>query len=527
MMRLMVLMLVMVVNLIGPVVDVFAEKRPNILFAISDDQSFPHASAYGTKWVKTPGFDRVAKEGLLFTRCYTPNAKCAPSRSIIITGRNTWQLEEAGNHWPVFPMKFKSFAEALNESGYHVGYTGKGWGPGIAKHANGKRRELLVKGYQKFTKKPPARAISGRDYARNFDAFLKDNEGDKPWFFWYGCTEPHRAYQYKVGVEKGGKRLSDIDKVPGFWPDTEKVRHDMLDYAYEIEHFDDHLVKMLKTLEAQGELENTIVVVTSDNGMPFPRVKGNAFEYSNHLPLAIMWPRGIKKPGRVVDDYVNFIDFAPTFIEVAGLAWDKTGMARTNGRSLTDVFNSEKSGKVNPERDHVLIGKERHDMGRPNDWGYPIRGIVKDGFLYLRNYENSRWPSGNPETGYLNTDGSPTKSLILEMRRSGKDQRYWQINFGKYPEEQLFQLDNDPECLKNLAKEKGYQTIKDEMKKLMIEKLKGENDPRMAGKGEVFDQYEYSDKRTRGFYERFMRGELKRGAAGWVNPGDFESKKLD
>ena len=191
----------------------------------------------------------------------------------------------------------------------------------------------------------------------------------------------------------------------------------MLDYAYEIEYFDSHLQKMLKKLEETGELENTIVVVTADNGMPFPRIKGQVYEYSNHLPLAIMWPNGIKKPGRVVNDFVNFIDFAPTFLELAGLTVDKAGMQPVSGLSLTDIFYSDKEGTVNPDRNFELVGKERHDVGRPNDEGYPVRGILKDGYLYLRNFKPDRWPAGNPETGYLNCDGSPTKTYILNTRR--------------------------------------------------------------------------------------------------------------
>ena len=97
------------------------KPRPNILFAVADDISFPHMGAYGPSWVSTPGFDRVAQEGLLFSRAYTPNAKCAPSRSIILTGRHSWQLGAAANHWPYFPEEFRTYAEALSEHGYHVG----------------------------------------------------------------------------------------------------------------------------------------------------------------------------------------------------------------------------------------------------------------------------------------------------------------------------------------------------------------------------------------------------------------------
>ena len=98
------------------------------------------------------------------------------------------------------------------------------------------------------------------------------------------------------------------------------MRNDILDYAFEIEHFDNHLVRMLEILEKRGELENTIVIVTADNGMPFPRAKGQVYEYSNHVPLAIMWGKGIKNPGRKIFDFISFIDFAPTLLEVAGVS---------------------------------------------------------------------------------------------------------------------------------------------------------------------------------------------------------------
>src|SRR5687768_9669633 len=88
-----------------------ADSQPNILFAIADDWG-RHAGAYGTPWINTPNFDRVAKQGLLFTQAFTPNAKCAPSRAIILTGRYSWQLEEAANHMCYFPAKFKSYPEA-------------------------------------------------------------------------------------------------------------------------------------------------------------------------------------------------------------------------------------------------------------------------------------------------------------------------------------------------------------------------------------------------------------------------------
>ncbi|MDE0835501.1 MAG: sulfatase [Akkermansiaceae bacterium] len=499
-----------------------ATAKPNILFAIADDWGL-HAGAYGTKWVKTPNFDRVAKEGVLFKNAYTPLAKCAPSRAVVITGRYPWQLDEAGNHLAYFPTKFKSWPEALMEHDWHVGITGKGWGPGSAKDAAGKPRLITGKQYAKRRAKPTASGINPNDYAANFTDFLNDNPDGKPWCFWYGALEPHRRYEFESGIKKGGKKLSDIDLVPGYWPDNDTVRTDMLDYAYEVEHVDKHLGRMLAELEKRGLLENTIVIVTSDHGMPFPRVKGYAYENANHIPLAIRWPAGIAKADRVISDFVDFTDLAPTILDLAGISEPESGMAQISGKSLRPILESKSSGQVVAGRDHVLIGKERTDLGRPHDQGYPIRGIIRDGFLFLKNYEPDRWPAGNPETGYLDTDGSPTKTLILELGRKDRNDKYWRLNFGKRPGMELYDISKDTDCVKNLAENPEYTKRRNRLNELMTTELKAQEDPRMFGKGEVFDNY--TPTSTPGFYERFMKGDKPR--TGWVNPSDFEKEPLD
>jgi len=495
--------------------------RPNILFAIADDWG-KHAGAYGTRWVRTPAFDRVAQQGVLFQNAYTPNAKCAPSRAAILTGRNSWQLKEAGNHLSYFPAEFKGWGEALAEQGWTVGHTQKGWGPGVAKDAQGKPRQLTGKAFNALKAEPPTSGISRNNYAGNFAAFLDAAPANQPWAFWYGAIEPHRGYEFGSGIAKGGKKLADIDHVPGYWPDNETVRTDMLDYALEVEHFDAHLGRMLAELEKRGQLENTLVIVTSDHGMPFPRVKGNAYEFANHVPMAAMWPRGITKPGRVVEDMVSFIDLAPTVIEVAGLTWAQSGMAPSPGRSLTEIFRSEKSGQITAERDHVLIGKERNDIGRPRDEGYPTRGIIQGGMLYLRNFEPTRWPAGNPETGYLDSDGGATKSFILQAHRQNPGDRFWALCFGMRPGEELYDLRADPDCLNNLAASSTEKLTA--LKEILDAQLTKQGDPRMTGQGALFDRYEHANPAHVGFYEKFMRGEKLN--TGWVNPSDYEPAPL-
>ena len=493
-----------------------SESKPNIIFVISDDQSYPHCSIYGTKWVRTPGFDRVAKEGLLFNHAYTTNAKCSPSRSTILTGRDSWLLEEATNHVPFFPEKFTTFPEILKESGYKTGKTGKGWAPGVSLK-KGKKRDLIGKDYSKSKVVPPAKFISDNDYSGNFKIFLDDKEDNQPFFFWVGGLEPHRRYDYEAGIKFGGKKIEQIEKVPKYWPNSDNIKTDILDYAFEIEYFDSHLVRILNELEKRNLLENTIIVVTSDNGMPFPRVKGQVFPYDNRLPLAIRWGKGIKNPGREINDFVSFSDFAPTFLELARIDLANHKMEDFSGVSWRDIFNDK---LINKKRDYIIIGKERHDVGRENDNGYPVRGIITDQYFYSINFKPERWPAGNPETGYLNTDGSPTKSEILNLRRKGINENYWNLSFGKRDQETLYDLKKDPDCIKNIAKFDKYTSLKDSLKKILIEDLTKNKDPRITGEGDIFDNYIYAEKRTRNFYKRFMNGESL--DSDWVNPSDFE-----
>jgi arylsulfatase A-like enzyme len=513
-----------VLSLVAGVKENCAADRPNILLAIADDWSCGHAGAYGCQWVATPNFDRIAKDGILFRHAYTPNAKCAPSRATILTGRYSWQLEEAGNHICVFPPKYGGYVERLAAEGYFAGYTGKGWGPGIANDAAGKSRQITGQAYSRRKAEPPAKGISRNDYAANFKDFLGDVPEQTPWVFWFGTTEPHRGYEFKSGVRLG-KQLSDIDRVPGYWPDNETIRHDMLDYAIEVEHFDTHLGRIVKALEEAGQLDNTLIVATSDHGMPFPRVKGQAYADSNHIPLAIRWPGGIKGVARIVDDFVNFSDLAPTFLEAARVADRGPIMQPTSGQSLFDIFGSMKSGQVNPARDHVLVGKERHDVGRPSNAGYQIRGIRQGDWLYIKNFETDRWPACNPETGYLNCDGGPTKTDILELRRRGEDLAFWNLCFGKRPAEELYHVKNDPDCTESLAAVAEHASWMKKLSTRMEDELRQQGDPRMFGEGDVFDKYPYSNPGSDRFYERYMAGEQVR--AGWVRPSDFEAAPLD
>lgn len=472
-----------------------AHAAPNILFAISDDQSYPYASAYGSKSVQTPAFDRLAGEGVLFHNAFAPAPQCSPCRAAILTGRNIWEIEEAGTHSSYFPKKFPVFTRELESIGYHVGYTGKPWGPGNYEDA-GWTRNPVGTGYNDATLTPPTSGIKANDYAGNFEDFLTQRRDDQPFFFWFGASEPHRGYEYGSGV-KAGKKLADAE-VPGFLPDNETVRNDVLDYAREIDWFDQHLGQMLAMLEEAGELENTIVVVTADNGMPFPAAKANLQEYGTHVPLVISGP-SFFKGGREVQDLASLIDLAPTFLELAGA--DR--MRGLTGRSLLPFL--EKGAE---HRSHVLTGRERHSHSHPDNHGYPARAIRTDDFLYVWNVKPDRWPAGIPvpeglteaqlngsvsrdfksvADGYADIDGSPSKTVILENSETYAEQ--FALAVAKRPGEQLYDIRRDPDCVNDLANDPEFDTVRNELRQRLLAELRGQNDPRVSGTGNVIESY--------------------------------------
>ena len=469
------------------------QDRPNILLAIADDWSHQHAGVYGSDWVKTPTFDRIAREGVLFHNAFTSNPKCSPSRASMLTGRNTWQLEEAVNHFGVFSAKYRVYTDLLEEAGYFVGYTGKGWGPGDYE-AGGFKRNPAGPAFNRHRLDPPLRGISSRDYAANFEAFLEARDPDQPFCFWYGGLEPHRSFEQGAGM-RSGKRLEDV-KLPAYYPDSDVIRSDLLDYSLEVEWFDRQLGKMIRILEERGELENTFILVTSDHGMPFPRVKSQIYEDGFHLPLAVRWSQGIEG-GRRVDDFINASDFAPTFLELAGLR----AHPQMTGKSFLNLLESGRSGLIDATRNRMLVGKERHDLGRPHDWGYPIRAIRTPDYLYIRNYEPDRWPAGNPETGYPNSDPGPTRSLLLR-RFNG----FYKLSFGKRPQEELYRISDDPDCVTNLADQPEFKKTREELRREMERRLRDEKDPRVLGNAAVFDTYKYTGP-TGQAYDTWLRNQ--------------------
>ncbi len=463
-------------------------KRPNILFCISDDQSYPHAGIYGCTFVKTPAFDRIAKEGVLFHNAFISAPSCGPSRASVLSGQDFYRCREASMNHTMWSSSLRIYPDILEQAGYHIGHTGKGWAPGDWKAA-GIKHNPAGPGYNEHKMKTPTKYISPIDYAKNFQAFLKKRPEGAPFCFWYGGVEPHRPYESGSAL-KHGKKLEQ-SQVPAFMPDSEQVRSDILDYGLAIEWFDQHLGKIIQILEDIGELDNTLIVVTSDNGMPFPRAKATLYDYGTRMPLAVRWANKVK-PGRVVEDFVSFADFAPTFLEAADLPIP----SEMTGRNLISVLTSTESGQVDPSRDHVVFGIERHfPGGRADSTGYPMRAIRTKEYLYIKNYYPNRnpvgdhpglvWPADDPVGGYGDIDGGPTKTFIWEHRE--KFAELFRLTFAKRAAEELYDVHKDPYNLNNLANEPDYADIKNKLAAKLGSRLLKTKDPRATGKGHILD----------------------------------------
>jgi N-sulfoglucosamine sulfohydrolase len=456
-----------------------AVEKPNILFCIADDASYANFAANGDPAIRTPTFDRLCREGVRFTHSFCSSPSCTPSRAAILTGRPFFQLEESGNLWSTLRKdKFPVYPDLLEANGYAIGLNKKGWGPG----------DPRVGG---FTRNP-----AGPNF-KTFTEFRDTVKPGQPWCFWFGSTDPHRPY------DRGSAAKAGIDpakvRVPGWLPDEPSVREDIADYLSEIERFDRDVGEILNQLETRGELDNTLVIMTSDNGMPFPRAKANLYDGGTRMPLAIRWPAKVPG-GRVIDDFVSHVDLAPTFLDASGTPVPN-GLL---GRSLLPMLTSEKSGIIEADRDRAFIGRERHANARLNHLGYPSRAVRTREFLYITNLAPDRWPAGDPKEvaqapqgSYSDIDAGPTKRWMIENADSTKASGLWLLSFEKRPSEELYDLQKDPDQLINVADRTEYATQKSRLKEALEAWRQATSDPQLGGDLGVFDRYPYLGRKTR------------------------------
>jgi uncharacterized sulfatase len=435
-----------------------AATPPNILFFITDDESAVERSAYGWSKLPTPAFDRVVKEGVLFTNGFTTAPSCAPSRASVLTGRHFWQLEQGGFIQAFIPRKYPTVPQMLADHGYDVAYTGKGWGPG-SHPTLGISSESLGRKFGRETIVDPPKGVHDNDYAGNFAKFLKTRDASKPFFFWAGVMEPHEPSGPKnhLLLEKEFGVTLDEVSLPPFMEDTPRKRQARANFLYEICLADRHLARMLASLEERGLLENTLVVVTSDNGTAISdgsqeaRGKASPYDLGCHVPLVMMWPARVPG-GRTVTDFVSFADFAPTFLEAAGLAVP----AGMTGRSVLPILASGKSGRVEPERNFIITGLEWH--GEFDPVSRSCRSIRDDRYAYLVRYAN------------VDGQGQPLETAALV----------------KPVKEEFYDLEKDPWQLHDLAGDPAVAAEQKRLAEQLREECARRGDPRFTSDMALF-----------------------------------------
>ncbi|EPR71801.1 heparan N-sulfatase [Cyclobacterium qasimii M12-11B] len=414
---------------------------------------------YGDPVVKTPTIDSLAMQGIRFTNAYCAAPSCTPARASMLTGMDIWKLEEGANLWGTISSKFQVFTDMLEESGYLVGFQGKGWGPGNYEAGGWERN--------------PA-----GDQYETFQAFLSQREKGQPFTYWFSSRNPHRPYSdnaTKVDIDM------DAIKVPSYLPDNDSVRMDMADYYAEIQSFDSEVGAFLKLLEESGEMENTLIIVCSDNGWQMPRGLANLYTFGTKIPLIVSMPDRFKG-GRVIADFVGLSDLAPTFLELADIAVPN----EMTTKSLVNILESKGDGTIEPDRDFMVTARERHAFVRAGGAGYGGRSIVTKDYLYIRNYEPEQWPAGDPPL-YGDVDAhmlhypSPTKEYMLRYREKEGVKELFNLAFDKRPVEELFDLRADPYQLNNVAEQAEYHNTKEMLSKKLDAYLTETGDPRVIG----------------------------------------------
>lgn len=485
-------------HLLSPSMSIMAQqqKKPNILFLFADDWG-RHAGIFNklegdkshSPFIKTPNFDQIAENGVLFTNAYVNAPSCTPSRSALLSGQYFYRTGLGsillGAEWD---DQIPSYPLLLQNHGYDIGYMYKVWSPGdpIDAPYGGKKNAFQNHGadFNRFSKtvleSDNIEEAKERIYGQvreNFQDFLKTRKKDQPFCFWFGPTNVHRPWEKGSGNKIWGINPEQLKgKLPPSYADVPEIREDFADYLGEVQAFDAGIGILINELKRIGEYENTLIVISGDHGAGgFPRSKTNLYSVGTHVALAIGWKKKI--PGnRVVTDFVNLMDLAPTFLEAGGA----NVPAVMTGKSLMPILLSKKEGRVDQKRNFVLTGRERHvDVTREGNLPYPQRAIKTDDYLYIRNFKPDRWPEGSIETGMLDIDAGPTKDWIYRHFNDPDYKVFINYAYAKRPYEELYNLKKDPGELNNLAESTYYREIKMKLSGMMDKILIETKDPRM------------------------------------------------
>lgn len=396
-----------------------SSDAPNILLMITDDSSPFSFSAYGNEVNRTPHLNRLASEGMVFNRGYCSSPQCSPARASILTGRVPHDVYASRLHQAV-PDRVLNMISILNGNGYYTGAFGKTHQPNIQEDFQ------FYADYKNYYKKPKN--------GKSFTSFFDEKPDDKPFFLWFGSWNPHRRYNRKTIKYIHKYDPSEVE-VPEFLPDTPEVRQDIAYYYDKLFQFDQNCGKLMSILDERGLTENTMVIQTSDHGMPFPRAKATLYEPGIRVPLVIKWP-GVVSPGSSTGALVSTMDLTATWMEMAGIEVPDLMQSRS--------FLSVLSGKKNHVRDYVYAERNWHD-----NWD-PMRCVVGKRYKLIQRYR--------PEVPYIpeldRIEGLSYESISRLIEQGTLPSRlswYGEYRKSPRPEIEFYDLKDDPGEWKNLT----------------------------------------------------------------------------
>ena len=506
-------------------------SRPNVLLFFADDWG-RYASIYAdaetpslNDLISTPNIDRIGREGVVFENAFVPVASCSPCRASLATGRYFWNcgsgafLNGKASNWKghANPMqRLPKFADQIRESGYYVQKSQKTFAFTPSPRPK-KVRAMGKVGYQRYGLYVGSATDKAQREARHEEILancrqeiqqvLTGRGKEQPFFFVFGSINAHRPY-----VADSGKNLWGIDPdslqglLPKFLPDAHDVRRDFSDYLGEVLALDLMLGVMLETLADSGELDNTVIILSGDHGIPgIPRGKTNCYDLATRVPLLVRWPKGIPA-GRRINDFVSLMDLGPTLLELSG----NKVPASMDGRSFLPQLTSDRAGWIDAARDSVIIGRELHfHNARPGNVPYPMRAVRSKDHLYIRNFKPERWPMGNPfdaasvkeadalyamglatTPAYRDLDGSLTKAFMMSQQASSDFEKLFRLTMHPRPSEELYDLASDPDQLVNLAQDPKYSDILSSLRDQVDQVMKDSNDPRLQ---DAFDRLPWVD----------------------------------
>lgn len=440
-----------------------ADARPNLLFLLSDDHSYPYLGCFGTPGVRTPALDKFAAEGVKCHRFFTAAPQCVPSRAALLTGRSPAAARMTRFTSPL-PRDEITFPELLREkAGYFTGVCGRGYhldGSSVKSGGAAVKDILARHGLVTFDQRLDfVRQGSDAQVVGQMKEFLDRKPADKPFFLWVNFSDPHHPWNAPAADRPDPATL----RLPPAWPDLPGLRDQLADYCAEINRLDRTVGAVLATLRERGFADDTLVVFAGDNGMALPHGKGSLYDPGCNTPLLARWPGRIK-PGGESHALLSGEDLAPTLLAAAGLP----AGAKMSGASFLPLL----VGDAFTPRKFVFTERGPHGSTpvsvQMTSAGFDLsRAVRSDRYKFI--YNCTPWIPYSP----VDSMGGPGWKQMTEARTAGKLAPDMQTAYFTTPRPvyEFYDLQQDPAELHNLSGQEGTAAAERELRLALAEKM--------------------------------------------------------